>query len=504
MNTFKKYVITSFLLLGSFLSLTPFAHAEDSLKTLLSNQQQALPQEALPSASLIIEASNGQILWEEKSEELIDPGFLTNLMTLYLTYEAVEKGDLTWEDTITVNEQQQTLSQIPGLPNNNLMIGVTYSVAELVELVSVANAVGASFLLADLISQNPQNFVAQMNQTAEKLGLTQTVFSNPSGLSLENTQGYEAWLPMTISQNNQSTPRDLALLTYHLIQQYPALLEITQQAEINIQEDTLTEEFFYTKNPFTFGQAQAIKGTDGLLVDDFTRSKTSAIFTTKRDGLSIITLIFDANQDYLTEHGLNPFHLIGQQLIENTFEKYEYRQLLAPGIHEVNQKIVTIDQELKGVVQKNSEIAFDLTDETLVLEKSLPLVSETLKPLSIPYTQSLSDFEEKMEENAFVRLIIHSVAITKLTIFAIGITLIGFLIFLMSFFIPKKEEESLEDEIAFFDFETNEEIALSRTERYRNEALPFWKTLPYRQITFYGGLGTSCLGLLILVIQSFF
>lgn len=510
MNKLQKYVITSFLLLGCFLAFPSFVHAENRLDTLLSDKQQALPQEALPAASLIIEASNGQILWDENSEILIDPGFLTNLMTLYLMYEAIEKGRITWEDTITANEQHQTLAQIPGLPSNNLMQGVTYSVKDLVELISFTQSVGASFLLADLISQNPQNFVAQMNQTAEKFGLTQTIFTNPSGLSFENSQGYETWIPITLSQNNQSTPRDLALLTYQLIQQYPEILEITQQEAITIHAGTLTEETFYTKNPFLFGQAQAIKGTSGLLIDDSKPTQMSGIFTTKQDGLLLITLMIDVNQAFVTQQGLNSFHLIGKSLIGTTFEQYEYRQLLAPGSHEINQKIVTTDQALKGVVKKGNEPTFDLTDETLVLTNALPLLSETLKPISIPYTLEISALEERIEENAFVRFLMNFVEVTKLTIFAIGTTLIGFLIFLMHFFIPKKELE--EEETIFFDFETNEAIEpdeveseaiiVSRAELHTNDALPFWQTLPYRQIALYGGLGIASIGLLILIIQS--
>lgn len=92
MNQLKKYLITSFLFLGFFAFSLPSVYAEDHLNDLLIEKQQGLPREVLPTSSLVIDGQNGQILWEEQSETSIDPGFLTNLMTLYLTYEALEKG----------------------------------------------------------------------------------------------------------------------------------------------------------------------------------------------------------------------------------------------------------------------------------------------------------------------------------------------------------------------------------------------------------------------------
>ena len=95
----------------------------------------------------------------------------------------------------------------------------------------------------------------------------------------------------------------------------------------------------------------------------------------------------------------------------------------------------------------------------------------------------------------------NAVEITQLTIFAIGIILIGILIFIMSFFIPKKETEAFPEEEYFFDFETNEEVIPSRTTRLQQDKRSMWHTLPYRQITFYSGLSFTLLGIVLLIVQ---
>ena len=501
MNRLYKWLCTSVLLLFSYFTFIPVVDANDDLRLLLSEHQQTLAQGGLPSASVIIESTNGQILWDENSDEAINPRFLSHVMTLYLTYEAIEQGVLTWEDTITVSDSMQMLAQIPGLPGNNLVSGTTYSVRELVELVQLTNSAGASFLLAEFISQTPDAFVLKMNQTAETLGLSTTIFTSPSGLSVEDTQGYEAWIPMTINENSQSTPKDFALLTYHLAQKYPSIFDISQLASLTLQADTYLEETFETNNPFIVGQEHAIKGTNGLIVDDALLTETSAILTTKQNGLSLITVIIGVNQESVTEQGISPLPLIGQTLIENAFAQYEYRQLLPAGTHEIQEELVVTTDVLKGVVRKDSTVTFELKEDQIVLASPLASISETLIPVSIAYTSALSEFEEEIEDNPFVKLLMNAVEITQLTIFAIGIILIGILIFIMSFFIPKKETEAFPEEEYFFDFETNEEVIPSRTTRLQQDKRSMWHTLPYRQITFYSGLSFTLLGIVLLIVQ---
>ena len=487
MNQLKKYLITSFLFLGFFAFSLPSVYAEDHLNDLLIEKQQGLPREVLPTSSLVIDGQNGQILWEEQSETSIDPGFLTNLMTLYLTYEALEKGDIALTDTVIVSDSHQQLAQIPSLPSNNLITGGTYTIEDLIELVSFSNAVGGSFLLADRISENVDAFITRMNETAEKLGLSQTTFTNPSGISFENIQGYDTWLPLMLAGNNQSSPKDLALLAYHLINDYPAILDLTNQTEVIVQEGEFTQEIFTNQNPFIFGQTATIKGTNGLLMDLSNSERGSGIITTKQDGLVLITVILNARQNFFNEQGVDTFELIGQTLIENVFAKYEYRQLVPTEAIEIEQRKLHLETEIKGAIQRGIEPRFELSedDNKLILNNDLPFVSDTLADqFKLPYVEETLSISEQTEDNIIVRFIMNSVEITKLTIFSIGIIPMGFLIFLMHFFIPRKEYQ--------------EQDSSSRKSRRKITGLS------YRRVTFHSGITLMVTGIILLFLQYLF
>ncbi|MHC5269880.1 serine hydrolase [Enterococcus sp. LJL98] len=497
MNHLKKYFMTGFIALGFLFSMPPLVAADDNLNQLLIDQQQALPQEVLPSASLVVDANNGQILWEEKSETLIDPGFLTHLMTLYLAYDALKKGEIALTDKVTVEDRHQTVAQIPYLPSNNLITGVTYTVEDLIKLISFSNAVGASFLLAEQISDNAETFVTRMNETAEKLELTQTFFSNPSGISFGNIQGYDTWVPMTIAGNNQSTPKDLTRLAYRLIKDFPALLKVTDQKEVTVQAGGFTEETLMNQNPFIADQATPIPGTNGLLLDFSNPDRASGVITTTQGDLTLLTVLFDAGQNFFNEQGVDAFQVIGKNLIEQTFKKYEYRELIPAESFDVGEQTIFVETSLSGPIEKGTEPRFQIEGEKLVINNHLDfLFDSAADDFKVDFIKEESPLEKELSENFIVRFIMRSVEITQLTIFSIGLLIIGFLIFLMHFFIPR--QTMTEPEEVTFDFETNEEVTPSRQDRRQKAGLPF------RKLTFLIGLVLAGGAVLLLLLQYLF
>lgn len=550
MKHLKKYLLACSLFALSFGILTPTVQAEDNLATLL-DEQQLVAADNLPTTSLVIEAKHGQILWEENTDRVLDPGYLTHLMTLYLTYDALHKEDITWQSTITANDTHQALSQIQSLPNNTIFAGTTYTLEDLIKLVSIPTATAASYLLAELIEPDLNAFVTKMNTTAQQLGMKQTHFYSPSGLTPESLQSYDTIATLSPEKSNQSTPKDLALLAFHLINQFPEVIDITKQTEVVVQGSLVTQETFDNRNPFLFGQSNAIKGANGLLMDYSNLAQANSVFTATQGDMTVISLILGANETFTVESSLSPTTIAGEALLNRSFENYEYRILADPGQQSINRTTFYLENDFSSVLPKTADATLETKEGRLYFTNHLPLVSDTLPEIAIPYSKNASNVEEQVKDNSFLSFIIQAFEITQLTILASGTIIIGLLIFIMSFFIPKKriqkdnedvdsevlinedlesfealpvvsehttdtlEEAAVlteEDETALqIDEETNlveesiieEESISSRSKRHTTTPTdtPKW---PFHQITFYGGLGFIAIGVMSLIIQSIF
>lgn len=551
MEQLKKYIIASLFFALSFALFPTAVQAEDDLAT-LTNGQQMVAEENLPTTSLVIEAQHGQILWEDNADLTIDPGYLTHLMTLYLTYEALQKEEITWKSTITATETHQTLSQIQYVPNNNIFAGATYSLEDLIKLVSLPTSTAASYLLAELVAGNIDTFVVKMNDMAQRLGLKQTTFYSPSGLTPESLQTYDTLAALVPAQSNQSTPKDLALLAFQLVNKFPELLDITKQTDVVVQGSLVTQENFYNRNPFLFGQPNAIKGANGLLMDYSNLQQTNAIFTVKQNDMTIISLLLGANEEATVESTTSPMTIAGEALINHTFDTYDYRVIANKGEQVINRTTFYLENDFGSVLPKTTDAILETKEGRLYLTNSLPLISDSLPAVAVPYSKQATKMEEKVKNNGFLSFIMNAFEITKLTILALGTIVIGFLFFLMSFFIPKKtsvgkideletEEETTQDLEAFESIplvsehndtlneeedteETleidkdeievepieviaeptfeEEEITPSRAERHQANGTKAFKW-PFRRVTFYGGLALMIAGVISLIVQYF-
>ena len=133
-----------------------------------------------PSA-ILMEQSTGKILYEKNSRVKIAPASITKIMTLLLTFEALEEGKFSLSDMVTASEHAVSMggSQIW------LEAGERMSVDDILKAAVIRSANDASVVLAELVSGSEEVFVALMNKRAKELSMTDTVFMNASGLDAE-------------------------------------------------------------------------------------------------------------------------------------------------------------------------------------------------------------------------------------------------------------------------------------------------------------------------------
>ena len=151
-------------------------------------------------SAVLMEMSTGKVLMESNPDEKLSPASITKVMTILLTFEALESGQIKLEDRVTAsrNASSKGGSQIW------LKEGEAMTVHELLKATVIASANDACTALGEYISGDETSFVALMNKRAKELGMNNTCFENCSGLDDTVT-------------NHYSTARDVAIMSCELI-----------------------------------------------------------------------------------------------------------------------------------------------------------------------------------------------------------------------------------------------------------------------------------------------
>lgn len=133
-------------------------------------------------SAILIEASTGEVLYEKNADEALAPASMTKIMTLLLTMEAIEKGNIKIDDMVRVSKKAADMggSQVFLAENDE------YKLEEIIKSVCIASGNDAAVVLAEAIGGSVDNFVSMMNKKAKELSLTSTNFVNPYGLDADS------------------------------------------------------------------------------------------------------------------------------------------------------------------------------------------------------------------------------------------------------------------------------------------------------------------------------
>lgn len=153
-------------------------------------------------AAIVVDAVSGEVLHQARADRRLHPASLTKMMTLYLTFQAVEDGRLSLKEKIPIS--RHAASQVP--TRLGLRAGSSIRVEDAIYAVIAKSANDAAVALAEAIGGSVSGFVARMDRTARQLGMTGTSFRNPTGLP---------------NRRQLSTARDMAGLARALLRDYP-------------------------------------------------------------------------------------------------------------------------------------------------------------------------------------------------------------------------------------------------------------------------------------------
>lgn len=129
-------------------------------------------------AAMILDANTGAVLHDDNGDERRHPASLTKMMTLYLTFEAIERGRMSMSSSVSISQEAASVS-----PSKlDLDPGETLTVREAVLALITKSANDVAVALAEKIGGNERNFARLMNAKARELGMSRSNFENASGL----------------------------------------------------------------------------------------------------------------------------------------------------------------------------------------------------------------------------------------------------------------------------------------------------------------------------------
>lgn len=153
-------------------------------------------------SSLVADTRSGFVLESHNADEPLPPASLAKVMTLYLTFGALEDGLISMDDKLPISEHaaRQPKSKI------GVVAGDTITVHDAILALIIKSANDVAVVVAEALAGDEDRFADLMTQTARTLGLNHTTFKNASGLHADG---------------QETTARDMAVLSMALIEHYP-------------------------------------------------------------------------------------------------------------------------------------------------------------------------------------------------------------------------------------------------------------------------------------------
>lgn len=260
--------------------------------TLLPVQAAAVELPLTSRAALLMEKTTGQILFAQNEHEKLEPASVTKIMTLLLTMDAIDSGALAYDDVVTVS------ANAAGMGGSQVFLaeGEQITVEELLKCVCVSSGNDAAVALAEKVAGVTELFVEQMNNRARGLGMDDTHFVNPTGLTAEG---------------HVTSAHDIALMSRELLTKHPDIRSFT-----TIWTDSIRNGTFDLAN--TNKLIRRYDGATGLKTGYTASAGYCISATAEREGMELIAVVMkgetadkrNADAKALLNYGFSAYALV--------------------------------------------------------------------------------------------------------------------------------------------------------------------------------------------------
>lgn len=220
---------------------------------------------AAPYAAMVIDARTGEVLHSRNADTRLHPASLTKMMTLYIAFEAVERGEISLDTMVRVsaNAAAEPPSKL------GLKSGQRIKLRYLIRAAAVKSANDAATAIGEAIEGSEAAFAQRMNRTAKALGMSRTTFRNMHGLTTEG---------------HLSTARDMTTLGRHLLYDYPQYYNLfsRRSTDAGVREVANTNRRLLA----------AYKGADGIKTGYTRAAGFNLVASAERGNERVIATVF--------------------------------------------------------------------------------------------------------------------------------------------------------------------------------------------------------------------
>ncbi len=267
-----KFIKTNVVLLAAFLMVGVAAAPTVEAKTKTHKTQKAKAKakkaKAVPyqigTGAIVINEATGEVLYSRNADKKLYPASMTKVMTLYLTFQALENGTLTLNTKLPVS--REAASRAPS--KLGLAPGSTISVEDAILALVTRSANDVAAVLAEGIGGTESDFGYLMTAKARELGMKGTLYRNASGLP---------------NKEQVSTPRDQAILGVAIHRDFPKYYAYFATRSFTYNGVTHT-----THNRFALNY----RGADGIKTGFIGMSGFNLLAAAQRDGTRLVGVVF--------------------------------------------------------------------------------------------------------------------------------------------------------------------------------------------------------------------
>lgn len=215
-------------------------------------------------ASIVMDADTGVILSQSNADKRLYPASLTKVMTLLIAFEAMEAGNLSLKDRIRISKHAANM-----VPSKlGLKPGSSIRVQDAIYAIVTKSANDVAVALAEHLGGTESNFARMMTKRARELGMTNTIFTNASGLH---------------DPRQISSARDMATLARVVINQHPGYYRFYATSNFHYQGHS-----YHNHNRLM----ESYKGMDGMKTGYVGASGFNLVASAVRNDRRIIGVVF--------------------------------------------------------------------------------------------------------------------------------------------------------------------------------------------------------------------
>lgn len=227
----------------------------------------ALPAAAAPKAMLVADMDSGLVLYQENGTAINYPASLTKLMTLYLAFDALDKGRLTKDQNLIIS------TRAAGQPAVKLGLkpGEKISVETAIKALIIRSANDVAVVLSENLKGDEGDFSETMTRIASEIGLKQTNFQNASGLP---------------NDDQTSSARDIALLAIAIYKHFPQYFDYFAARAFEYNGKT-----YSTHNDIV----KTYPGATGMKTGFTNKAKYNLAASARRDNVNLVAIVLGAD-----------------------------------------------------------------------------------------------------------------------------------------------------------------------------------------------------------------